>query len=102
MGRRYDDDVDVRVDVRATPQDGPTAFVWRQRLYLVHEVLGHWHERAAWWEGPAGAGVAAAGDREVWRVAAAIGRGASSGGTGTYDLGRDGGAPQWQLLAVVD
>ncbi|GAB6897919.1 hypothetical protein JCM9957A_10090 [Kineosporia succinea] len=25
------------------------AFLWRGRLYVVREVLGHWHERRDWW-----------------------------------------------------
>lgn len=27
----------------------PSAFIWRGRLYVVREVLGHWRERRAWW-----------------------------------------------------
>jgi hypothetical protein len=25
------------------------SFLWRGRLYVVREVLGHWHERREWW-----------------------------------------------------
>ncbi len=111
-GRRYDDE---RVDVRSEPS-GPTSFVWRERLHVVVEVLGHWHERVAWWEG-AGRLSGVSGDREVWRVRAAAGRAAASAGAGTYDLAllerrtvggggdavRDGAsAPVWRLVEVVD
>lgn len=29
------------------------SFLWRGRLYVVREVLGHWRERRAWWTAPA-------------------------------------------------
>lgn len=29
------------------------AFLWRGRLYVVREVLGHWHERREWWSAAA-------------------------------------------------
>ncbi len=47
MTRRYDDVIDVRTapDVVGAPD----AFVWRDRLYVVRAVLGHWRERRAWW-----------------------------------------------------
>ena len=115
MGRRYEDTVEVRQ--RADGALDPTAFLWRERLYVIREVLGHWHESTAWWEQGAarvlhGEGVPAArgadgaapsralaGDREVWRVAASAGRLA---GTGTYDLGRAAPDDGWRLLRVVD
>jgi hypothetical protein len=31
------------------PPGAPEAFVWRDRLYVVREVLDHWRERTAWW-----------------------------------------------------
>lgn len=112
MGRRYDDDVDVQLGAGSGGgggQQGPTAFVWQQRLYQVREVLGHWHEGTPWWESSGERRLeAGTGDREVWRVAASAGR---VRGTGTYDLGRapedpggSGGAlgGRWQLLEVVD
>ncbi|PRY17520.1 hypothetical protein CLV37_102483 [Kineococcus rhizosphaerae] len=79
-------------------------FVWRGRLYVVHEVLSRWRERSAWWEHAAVAAVhgeaTEAGDpggrarpvleigdleREVFRVEASVGH---SGGAGVYDLAR--------------
>ncbi|WP_285600865.1 DUF6504 family protein [Kineosporia sp. NBRC 101731] len=47
MARRVSELVDVRV-VQETG-DAPMAFLWRGRLYVVREVLGHWHERRDWW-----------------------------------------------------
>jgi Family of unknown function (DUF6504) len=29
--------------------EAPATFLWRGRLYVVREVLGHWRERRAWW-----------------------------------------------------
>lgn len=53
MTRRYDDPVDVRRStVGAGPGAGPGApaqFLWRGRLYVVREVLGHWVEVRPWW-----------------------------------------------------
>lgn len=63
MGRRYDDPIEVRttqsvgssggaVDGAADAWNGlavPVAFLWRDRLYVVQEVLGHWYERRMWW-----------------------------------------------------
>ncbi|MCE0538351.1 DUF6504 family protein [Kineosporia rhizophila] len=47
MARRVSELVDVRV-VQETG-DAPMAFLWRGRLYVVREVLGHWRERRDWW-----------------------------------------------------
>jgi hypothetical protein len=54
--RRYTDPVEVR----STSPEGtgaPSAFLWRGQLYVVREVLGHWHERQPWWTSPAARGV---------------------------------------------
>jgi hypothetical protein len=112
--RRYTDPVEVR---SASP-DGtgaPSAFLWRGRVYVVRDVLGHWCERRSWWSSPAarrvhGEGVPAvdgtlalddplpapaggsvrvadlAQEREVWRVSASPGRAYPSG---VYDLCRE-------------
>jgi hypothetical protein len=112
--RRYKDPVEVR---SASPEGAgaPSAFLWRGRLYVVRDVLGHWFERRSWWSSPAarlvhGEGApavdgmlaldgplpaAAAGqvrvedlaqECEVWRVSASPGR-AYAGGV--YDLCRE-------------
>jgi Domain of unknown function (DUF6504) len=112
--RRYTDPVEVR---SASPEGTgtPSAFLWRGRLYVVRDVLGHWFERTSWWSSPAarmvhGEGVAAvegalaldgpnpeagtgqvrvtdlAQEREVWRVSASPGRAYPAG---VYDLCRE-------------
>lgn len=109
MVRRYEEPVEVREAAAADdPGAGlparPTAFVWRGRLYVVRDVIGHWRERRAWWrealdprEGePVGAPDL---EQDVWRVAASPGR---MLGTGVYDLARDGRVPGWRLVRVAD
>lgn len=108
------------VEVQDPP---PTAFLWRGRLYIVREVIGHWRERRAWWrdaldpheefaaqglDSPAPLDCTTRLDgleHEVWRVEASPGRLA---GIGVYDLGKDGdlcpdgSARGWRLLRVAD
>ena len=117
MVRRYQEPIEVRaggadidpVDgIDSVPDRSPTAFLWRGRLYVVRDVIGHWRERRAWWrevfdpdeEGPArGLDCPAQLEQEVWRVEASPGRLA---GTGVYDLGMDGPVRGWRLLRVAD
>lgn len=121
MVRRYGEQVEVRSVV-----DGavgvPTSFLWRDRLYVVRDVLGHWRERRAWWAAPAalavhgddppglpergdGSGPSLGEEHEVWRVEASRGR---SHGAGVYDLCHDLSAGlqapsgAWRLLRVAD
>jgi Family of unknown function (DUF6504) len=91
MVRRYDDPVDVRRE-----DERPGQFLWRGRLYVVRGILAHWVEAGRWW---AGAAEIDDGEREVWRVEAAAGRG---GGIGVYDLCFDWSAGRWTLLRALD
>src|SRR4051812_18073526 len=103
MARRVGEAVEVRV--AGDSAGAPMSFLWRGRIYVVREVLGHWHDRREWWA--TGAARALHGDewapaasaaqgapavleheREVWRVEASAGRTFSSG---VYDLSRDPG-----------
>ncbi|MEP7036138.1 MAG: DUF6504 family protein [Actinomycetota bacterium] len=129
MVRRYEEPIEVRagggaVDLAGdidpagradrVPDPTPSAFLWRGRLYIVREVIGHWRERRAWWrealepdedEHVTGRGMSAASygpdrlEQEVWRVEASSGRLA---GTGVYDLGMNGPMRGWRLLRVAD
>jgi Family of unknown function (DUF6504) len=125
--RRYDDTIEVRRGL-VNGTEAPEQFLWRGRLWLVHDVVAHWVETGAWWEqdqvrsllgtddadDPAGsAGSVGAGgsdllgEREVWRVGAASGRGGfragvPSGQRGIFDLVFDWGAGQWRLQHSVD
>jgi hypothetical protein len=127
MVRRYEEPIEVRAGAGAGGPAGdidragdldrsdqtPSAFLWRGRLYVVRDVIGHWRERRAWWRGvldpdedddDTGRGMSAANgsdclEQEVWRVEASPGRLA---GTGVYDLGMNGPVRGWRLLRVAD
>ena len=34
---------------QVTAGQAPASFIWRDRVYVVREVLGYWRERRAWW-----------------------------------------------------
>ena len=124
MVRRYEEPIEVRAgmggvdrrdidrtgDIDRASDPAPSAFLWRGRLYVVRDVIGHWRERRAWWREALDPDeeVAAHGldclEQEVWRVEASPGRLA---GTGVYDLGMndlgmDGPVRGWRLLRVAD
>ena len=125
--RRYDDTIEVRRGL-VNGAEAPEQFLWRGRLWLVHDVMAHWVETGAWWEqdqvrsllgtdetggssstgGAEGSGGSdLLGEREVWRVGAASGRagfraGVPSGQRGIFDLVFDWGAGQWRLQHSVD
>lgn len=125
MVRRYEEPIEVRAGEGVVDRDGvrlardsdraggidcvpdptPSAFLWRGRLYVVRDVIGHWRERRAWWREAFDSDeeVASHGldwlEQEVWRVEASPGRLA---GTGVYDLGMDGPVRGWRLLRVAD
>ena len=115
--RTYDDVVEVRQE-RAAPRQ----FLWRGRVYVVRDVLSHWYERTAWWDGAAAraalgtadpatgpgvthdtAGGGPGAEREVWRVQARAGRSATDG---VFDLAVTTASPtarpSWHLVRVVD
>lgn len=106
--RRYPDEV---VEVHQVAER-PAQFRWRDRLYLIRDVLAHWSHAVPWWNGaaagnllaggaePAGAGGLGlvAGEREFWRVEAAPGRAAA----GVFDLCFDWSRGQWLLTRVLD
>jgi hypothetical protein len=108
MSRRHADPVQV---THASTPDGPqpSQFLWRDRLYVVREVLGRWVESGGWWRGPSvrhlhvgGSPVAPAGEiddreREIWRVEA--GR---AGSTGVFDLVHCSVTGGWTLHRVMD
>ena len=107
-------DIDPSGRIDSVPDRTPSAFLWRGRLYIVRDVIGHWRERRAWWREAlepdedgrvTGRGMASVTngpdclEQEVWRVEASSGRLA---GTGVYDLGMNGPVRGWRLLRVAD
>jgi hypothetical protein len=100
-------------DIDDIQSQSPSAFLWRGRLYIVRDVIGHWRERRAWWRealdpdeevahGADSPERLACLEQEVWRVEASPGRLA---GSGVYDLGMNAlgmNAHSWRLLRVAD
>ena len=99
-------------------EEQPDQFLWKGRLYVIHEVLSRWTESGGWWSGTAlraltagepalaqqsaGAGLQLAVDDnecEWWRVEAGCGRFA---GTGVYDLSQSVAHGTWSLSRVLD
>ena len=112
--RRYDDPVEVRrglVPGATGPVEGPEQFLWKGRLWKVCEVVAHWVETGAWWQPPEGERGSVhdlLGEREVWRVEAARGLAASTGGSGpssgrgVFDLAFDWAGGSWRLARCLD
>lgn len=113
MTRHYAEPVEVR---RA--DEAPAQFLWRDRLYVVREVLATWLESGAWWRAVGGGPAPRVGEeaavppdaarraavlddheREYWRVEAAAGK---SSPAGVYDLCFDWSAGAWTLTRTMD
>ncbi len=56
MARRHADTIEVR-----HRDDAPEQFLWRERVYVVRQVLAHWVEAGQWWSA-AGASALLAGE----------------------------------------
>lgn len=117
MVRCHADTVEVR-----RRDDEPEQFLWRERLYVVRQVLAHWVESGQWWSAASGAALLAGehvavgsepgragsatapaqlddGERDMWRVEASAGQFA---GTGVYDLCFDWSRGGWRLVRIAD
>ena len=110
--RSYGEPIDARLGLVAGVQ-APEQFMWRDRLWVVHTILGHWVETGAWWEHPGvsellgistpatlppGATAELLAEREVWRVEAFRNRHSS----GVFDLAFSWGGEPWRLLCSFD
>lgn len=90
-------------EVTVTAIDGvPVRLRWRDRSYLVEQVLAHWIESGAWWQVVARrVGTAPAThiplSCTVWRVEARGGRGGI-----VVDLAHDAEADRWSLVRLAD
>jgi hypothetical protein len=125
--RRYDEEIDVRRGL-VCGQDAPEQFLWRDRLWVVRDIIAHWVETGAWWEQP-GVGVLFGGldaveesapgvveeptprvvdgpargadllgEKEIWRVEAVRPR----AGAGVFDVSFDWTLGRWRLVCCVD
>jgi hypothetical protein len=93
--RRYDEPIEVHL------RDAiPDQFLWRDRLYVIREVLEHWVESGGWWREPQ-TGLDD-GDREIWRVEAAYRGAGDDHTTGIYELAFDTATGRWMLAVVID
>lgn len=93
MTRRYGDAIEVR-----RRDDVPAEFLWKGRLHVVREVLAHWFEAGAWWQGGAAASLLGGDQRAAAGASTGAAGGAGSGaGAGAGDEGLPGGS-----LAVDD
>ena len=49
--RRYDEAIEVRRGL-VCGQEAPMQFLWRNRLWVVRDIVAHWVQTGAWWEQP--------------------------------------------------
>lgn len=110
--RSYGELIEVRKGLVAGCE-APEQFVWRDRLWVVRTIIGHWVETGAWWEqagvsallgvsGQAAVSPCATAElleeREIWRVEAVRSRHNS----GVFDLAFSWGGEPWRLLCSLD
>ena len=114
--RLYDDPVEVR----RGETEGPDQFLWHGRLWKVRSVLAHWVETAPWWQSTSARAAIGSDDpdapgdtltagsdllveRELWRVEAGRGSGATgSERSGVFDLSFSWHDGSWQLVGCAD
>ena len=95
--RRYTDPVEVR-SASSEDTDAPSAFLWRGRLYVVRDVLGHWFERTSWWSSPAARMV----HGEDVAAALALDGPLPEAGAGQVSASRGSPGVVWHLVRVAD
>jgi Family of unknown function (DUF6504) len=93
--RRYDDTIEVRRGL-VNGTEAPEQFLWRGRLWLVHDVMAHWIETGPWWEQREAQAVLGTDAGSVPGVPS------SPGQRGIFDLVFDWGAGSWRLQHSVD
>lgn len=88
MSRLYGEPIEVW-----TRDGDPAQFVWRDRLYVVRQVLDHWVVAREWWKVSADD----PGERRFWRLEASPAQ-----QVGTYELRFDTASGGWLLLRAWD
>lgn len=95
MTKRYREALESVELSRDLARPGPTAFRWRDELYQVIQVLGHWREDPGWWRRPDGHAIRIE-QTDLWRVEARNG----TTTRGVYELVLRAG--EWCLDRVWD
>ncbi|MEL4504142.1 DUF6504 family protein [Luteococcus sp. H138] len=96
--RRCDEAIEVRLG-RVGDDEGPSQFLWRNKLWRVLTVQQRWIESGSWWEHAESGSDDLLREREVWRVEAAAGQYLSRG---VYELDHAWADGSWRLRTVVD
>jgi hypothetical protein len=91
MARRVAESIEVRV--AGERSDAPMSFLWRNRLYVVREVLDHWRERQDWWTASAARAVhgdvVGSGTTSSTTVSSGMARGSTNGGVNNGGVSDD-------------
>jgi hypothetical protein len=85
--RRYDELIEVRRGLVAG-QEAPEQFIWRDRLWVVRDVVSHWVETGAWWDQEGIAALLGVGAEQSGAEQSA-GSGRASAGVTAVPLGAD-------------
>jgi hypothetical protein len=85
--RRYDEPIEVRRGLVAG-QEAPEQFIWRDRLWVVRDVVSHWVETGAWWDQEGIAALLGVGAEQSGAESNA-GSGRASAGVTAVPLGAD-------------
>ena len=107
--RVYEEAIEVRQG-EVAGVEGPSQFLWRDRLWSVRSLENRWVVTDAWWDRPAARAVRdgsvpvdeegqVLAEEEVWRVVAASGR---TGIHGVYELTHALSSGVWRLSRVID
>ena len=72
--RRYDEPIEVRRGLVAG-QEAPEQFIWRDRLWVVRDIVSHWVETGAWWEQAGIAALLGVGAERAGRSRSGLGEG---------------------------
>jgi hypothetical protein len=99
--RRYDDTIEVRRGL-VNGTEAPEQFLWRGRLWLVHDVMAHWVETGAWWEQDQVRSLLGTDDADGSGGSGGFGGSGGSGGSGGPAAGSDllGEREVWRVGAA--
>ncbi len=106
MTKRYDEPIEVTLELAGPERGAPVAFAWRGRRYDIDQRLKTWREGAEWWD------PTIATERQYYRVLARPSGALASGDLdadgclrsigAVYDVYRDRIKGGWRLVRVWD